>query len=121
MSALVAERRVWRELTEFHFSADKIDKHLEKKAIQSRDQPDVDWQEIYHALRKCHGLREELQYAEILSLCRFCRCLFWPSAGHPCIADQCPEYRARLKEAGTDSIVESQPVPPAQFLKYFSL
>lgn len=70
---------------------------------------------------RCHGLKEELQYAEVLSLCRFCRCLFWPSAGHPCIADQCPEYRARLKEAGTGIIVESQPVPPAQFLKYFSL
>lgn len=120
MSALVAEQRVWRELTEFHFSADKISTYMEKKGI-ARDQADVVWQDIYHALRKCHGLKEELQYAEVLSLCRFCRCLFWPSAGHPCIADQSPEYRARLKEAGTGIIVESQPVPPAQFLKYFSL
>lgn len=46
------------------------------------------------------------------------------SLGHPCIADQSPDYRARLKEAaGGDStaINEFQPVPPAQFLKYFSL
>lgn len=51
MSALVAEQRVWRELTEFHFSADKIQKHMEKKGIV-REQADIDWQEIYHALRK---------------------------------------------------------------------
>lgn len=44
--------------------------------------------------------------------------------GHPCIADQSPDFRARLKEAaGGDmtTIHEFQPVPPAQFLKYFSL
>lgn len=69
-----------------------------------------------------YGLREDLQFAEILVLCRLCRCLFWPSAGHPCIADQSPDYRARLKEAGHGDDVESVfPVPPAEFLKYFSL
>lgn len=44
--------------------------------------------------------------------------------GHPCIADQSPDYRARLKEAAggdMNAINEFQPVPPAQFLKYFSL
>lgn len=41
--------------------------------------------------------------------------------GHPCIADQSPDYRARLKEAAGGDINEFQPVPPAQFLKYFSL
>lgn len=99
-----------------------------------------------------YGIREDYQYSEILALCRFCCCLFWPSAGmrwsqimhsflkcktktgwmqfsfksilgHPCIADQSPDYRARLKEAagGDTTINEFQPVPPAQFLKYFSL
>lgn len=51
MSALVAEQRVWRELTEFHFNGDKINTYLEKKGID-KEQSDVDWQEIYHALRK---------------------------------------------------------------------
>lgn len=70
-----------------------------------------------------YGIREDFEYSEVLALCRFCCCLFWPSAGHPCIADQSPDYRARIKEAaGADvEISESQPVPPAQFLKYFSL
>lgn len=70
-----------------------------------------------------YGVGEEFQYSEILALCRFCCCLFWPSAGHPCIADQSPNFRARLKEAAGDenAISEFQPVPPAQFLKYFSL
>lgn len=66
-----------------------------------------------------YGIREDHQYSEVLALCRFCCCLFWPSAGHPCIADQSPDFRARLKDAGSES--DSQPVPPAQFLKYFSL
>lgn len=51
MSALVAEQRVWRELTEFHFTAHQIGKYLEKKGID-REQADADWQDIYHALRK---------------------------------------------------------------------
>lgn len=51
MSALVAEQRVWRELTEFHFSREQINTHLEKKML-GRDQANLDWQEIYHALRK---------------------------------------------------------------------
>lgn len=102
-----------------------------------------DWQKIYHALRRygdpenmysqvsypvrcnCrkYGIREDYQYSEILALCRFCCCLFWPSAGHPCIAQQSPDFRARLKDAaGADTVIsEFQPVPPAQFLKYFSL
>lgn len=46
------------------------------------------------------------------------------SSGHPCIADQSPDFRARLKEAAGGNLAaihEFQPVPPAQFLKYFSL
>lgn len=32
-----------------------------------------------------YGIREDYQYSEILALCRFCCCLFWPSAGRLCI------------------------------------
>lgn len=80
--------------------------------------------EIVFFVSRKYGIREDYQYSEILALCRFCCCLFWPSAGHPCIADQSPDFRARLKEAAggdENAVNEFQPVPPAQFLKYFSL
>lgn len=139
MAALVSEQRVWRELTNFHFSNTQIDVVLKSKDIESSKEI-KDWQKMYHDLRKyvhliifffselmrilciffrTYGVHENFQYTEILSLCRLCRCLFWPSAGHPCIIDQCPDFRARLLEAGGP--IESQPVPPAQFLKFFSL
>lgn len=51
MSALVAEVRIWKELTEFHFNADQINSYLEKKGID-RKQAKIDWQHIYHSLRK---------------------------------------------------------------------
>jgi F-box protein 25/32 len=66
-----------------------------------------------------YGLREDFQYTEVLALCRFCTCLFWPSMGHPCISES-PEFREKLEKAGASQ--ESQIlVPPQQFLKYFSL
>lgn len=84
--------------------------------------PHFFWFFFSQTFRK-HGIREDYQFSEILALCRFCCCLFWPSAGHPCIAEQSPDFRARLKEAAGDdnAVLEFQPVPPAQFLKYFSL
>ncbi|XP_031640412.1 F-box only protein 32 [Contarinia nasturtii] len=164
MAALASEQRVWRELTQFHFTKQQIDQFIQNQfttnannadrnnsitnssnqnANSSNTRNDInsnsmnilvnntskrpnntkDWQKIYHALRRKYGIREDYQYSEILALCRFCCCLFWPSAGHPCIADQSPDYRARLKEAaGGDNIInEFQPVSPSQFLKYFSL
>lgn len=137
MAALVSEQRVWRELAQFHFNQQQIDEIMKKKFIAEAERKD--WQKIFHELRRYaahmtiivpfyyfeifhfrkYGIREDHQYAEVLALCRFCCCLFWPSAGHPCIADQSPDFRARLKDAGTES--DSKPVPPAQFLKYFSL
>lgn len=116
MAALVSEQRVWRELTNFHFNETQVETVRTKKMLQD----EKDWKKLYHELRRTYGVREDFQYAEVLSLCRFCCCLFWPSAGHPCIADQSPDYRARLREAGADEI-ESQPIHPAQFLKFFSL
>lgn len=79
---------------------------------------------MFFSIIRKYGIREDYQYSEILALCRFCCCLFWPSAGHPCIADQSPEFRARFKDAASgnlENITEFQLVPPAQFLKYFSL
>lgn len=121
MAALISEQRVWRELSHYHFNKQQIDFILDKMCLQDTKERHRNWQAIYHALRKTYGVPEELQYAEILAFCRLCRCLFWPSAGHPCIVDQCPDIRQRIREAGNDDNTETQPVPPAQFLKYFSL
>lgn len=120
MAALVSEQRVWRELTRFHFNQKQINSILDKYKYKLMD--DVkDWQKIYHDLRKSYGVREDYQFAEILLLCRYCCCLYWPSAGHPCIVDQSPDFKARLEEAGGQLIESQQPIPPAQFLKFFSL
>ncbi|XP_040172068.1 F-box only protein 32 [Anopheles arabiensis] len=121
MAALISEQRVWRELSHYHFTKQQIDVVLEKMCLQDTKERHRNWQAIYHALRKMYGVREELQYAEILAFCRLCRCLFWPSAGHPCIVDQCPDFRQRVQEAGNSNSNETQPVPPAKFLQYFSL
>ncbi|XP_050681053.1 F-box only protein 32 isoform X2 [Leptidea sinapis] len=112
MASVCSEQRVWRELVSFHFSKHQVD------SVHKADE-DPDWKKLFHQLRKLYGLREDAQYAETLSLCRHCKCLFWRSLGHPCIADQCPEYRERLKEAGGP--LPPHPVPPAAFLKFFSL
>lgn len=119
MAALVSEQRIWRELTRFHFNQKQINTILDLNKLKLMG--DVkDWKKIYHQLRRTYGVNDDYQFAEVLSLCRYCCCLFWPSDGHPCIVDQCPDYRQRLMEAGGELAV-SQPVPPAQFLKFFSL
>lgn len=117
MASVCSERRIWREMVLFHFTQLQIDAAQAK--LKDADEKETDWKKLFHHLRKHYGLREEAQYAETLSLCRHCKCLFWRSLGHPCIADQCPEYRERLKEAGGP--LPPSPVPPAAFLKFFSL
>ncbi|XP_041986763.1 F-box only protein 32 isoform X2 [Aricia agestis] len=112
MGSVCSEQRVWRELVRFHFTPHQVDS-------ARGDAEEVDYKKLFHQLRKLYGLREDARYAETLSLCRHCKCLFWRSLGHPCIADQCPEYRERLKEAGGP--LPPHPVPPAAFLKFFSL
>ena len=119
MAALVSEQRIWRELVRFHFNKNQVDTVLEMDKFKLLDDC-KDWQKVYHKLRRTYGVNDDYQYAEVLSLCRYCCCLFWPSDGHPCIVDQCPDYRQRLEEAG-NQLALSQPVPPAQFLKFFSL
>lgn len=149
-TALIILKRRHRNASAIPKIGRKFIMHLEgeldcdKQDLETNGLADQNKMKLFDIYRK-YGIREDYQYSEILALCRFCCCLFWPSAGkvlnkvhsigivfnarfstsgHPCIADQSPDYRARLKEAaGGDStaIHEFQPVPPAQFLKYFSL
>ncbi|XP_050311898.1 F-box only protein 25 isoform X2 [Anthonomus grandis grandis] len=112
IGAIVNEQRVWRELTKFHFDQRQIELAMSKEG-------ETDWKTVFNLLKKTYGLNEERQYAEMLSLCKYCRCLFWKSLGHPCIADQCPDFKARLLEAG--GATPPAPVPPSAFLKLFSL
>lgn len=54
-------------------------------AMSGSQRNEVDWERVFHHLRKKFDLKEE--YADCLLLCRHCRCLFWKSFGHPCISD----------------------------------
>lgn len=119
MAKLVSEQRTWRELTHFHFNKQQINTILDLEKIKQMGET-KDWKQIYHQLRRTYGVKTDYQFAEVLALCRSCCCLFWPSDGHPCIVDQSPDYKQRVEEAG-GQLALSQPVPPAQFLKYFSL
>ncbi|KAK7862923.1 hypothetical protein R5R35_002970 [Gryllus longicercus] len=114
MQRLVDEQRIWRELCQFHFSPQQISFIMEREQMEGRPR---DWQTAYHKLRKSFGLREE--YAEMIQLCRNCRCLFWKSIGHPCIADQDPEFQEKLENVDKNSL--HVPIPPHAFLKFFSL
>ncbi|UYV66231.1 FBXO32, partial [Cordylochernes scorpioides] len=72
MDNLLHERHVWRQLVRFHFTQTQI---ATARAQYLRPGGAVDWEGLFHHLRKKHGLREE--YADYLFLCRHCRCLFW--------------------------------------------
>ncbi|KAF4528736.1 hypothetical protein B566_EDAN016904 [Ephemera danica] len=117
MQRVSDEERIWRELCHFHFTPAQLNKALEEAtaAATSEDNTTTDWQQLYHKLRRVYGLRED--YAEILSLCRNCRCLFWQSLGHPCIVERdIPELSERLGDS-----TPHVPIPPRAFLKFFSL
>lgn len=51
MAALVSEQRIWRQLTNFHFTEQQICSIIEKKKITETNK-DKKWQKIYHELRK---------------------------------------------------------------------
>lgn len=112
MSRVVDEQRIWRELTQFHFTQQQIN-----FILNTMSTPVQDWQPVYHRLRKAFGLREE--YAEVIQLCRNCRCLFWKSIGHPCIADKDPTFQEKLEDVDKTSL--HVPIPPQAFLRFFSL
>ena len=122
MAALVSEQRIWKELVRFHFNQKQLNCVLDLNNMKLMSEV-KDWKKLYHQLRRTYCLSDDYQYAEVLSLCRHCCCLFWPSEGHPCIVDQSPDFKQRLEEAeaGGQLVLSSQPVPPAQFLKFFSL
>ncbi|XP_054734290.1 F-box only protein 32 [Anastrepha obliqua] len=121
MATLVSEQRIWRELCRFHFKQYQINLILDLNNLKLMNEV-KDWKKMYHQLRRTYGVNDDYQFAEVLELCRICSCLFWPSEGHPCIADEMPDYKQRLEDAaGGGQLVVAQPVPPAQFLKYFSL
>ncbi|XP_075224181.1 F-box only protein 25 isoform X2 [Lycorma delicatula] len=111
MARLCDEQRIWRELCQFHFTPQQI------ACVLNQEEHPCDWQHTYHKLRKSFGLREE--YAEMIQLCRNCRCLFWKSIGHPCIADTDPEFQGKLEDVDKSSL--HVPIPPHAFLKFFSL
>uniref|UniRef100_A0A8D8TZ18 F-box only protein 25 n=1 Tax=Cacopsylla melanoneura TaxID=428564 RepID=A0A8D8TZ18_9HEMI len=112
MARVVDEQRIWRELTQFHFTPQQM-----TFVLNTMPSPVQDWQAVYHKLRKAFGLREE--YAEMIQLCRNCRCLFWKSIGHPCIAEKDPAFQEKLEDVDKSSL--HVPIPPQAFLRFFSL
>jgi len=141
MSSLIMdEQHIWRELCRYHFSKMQI-----RSAIQAmsermtaptageevQKQPPIDWEQVFQVLRKKYGLKEE--YADTLLLCRYCRCLFWKSFGHPCVnhgqaADSSPTSTSPIEAPPSLNLNNNNvnnplhvPVPPQAFLKFFSL
>ncbi|KAG7199358.1 hypothetical protein KM043_018199 [Ampulex compressa] len=110
LAVLAQEQRIWRELAQYHFTPQQI-------TTTRQNNPDKDWKTIFTIARRSFGLREE--YAEMIQLCRNCRCLFWRSLGHPCIADQDPAFQEKLADVDRASL--HVPIPPQTFLKFFSL
>ncbi|XP_001600578.1 F-box only protein 32 [Nasonia vitripennis] len=110
LAVLAQEQRIWRELAQYHFTPQQI-------ATARQNNPEKDWKTIFTIARRSFGLREE--YAEMIQLCRNCRCLFWRSLGHPCIADQDPAFQEKLADVDRASL--HVPIPPQTFLKFFSL
>ncbi|XP_076319263.1 F-box only protein 25-like isoform X2 [Tachypleus tridentatus] len=108
MEALINEQHIWRQLCYFHFTRQQVRHATESYKTKSERPVRIDWQEVFHRLRKVFGLKEE--YADCLFLCRHCRCLFWKSSGHPCI-------HASQQQLNEKCI----PVQPQAFLKFFSL
>ncbi|RWS10788.1 F-box only protein 25-like protein [Dinothrombium tinctorium] len=146
MHSLLDEQHIWRQLCKYHFSKLQV-----KQATPAYTKADgtVDWEQMFHNLRRKFGLKEE--YADCLFLCRHCRCLFWKSFGHPCIINQennppnvkSPSPTNDNAHVNRNNIINNQgepqgeqggqqkyldlsvpehvPVPPQAFLKFFSL
>eukprot|EP00095_Tigriopus_kingsejongensis_P009453 maker-scaffold197_size267318-snap-gene-0.13 protein:Tk09453 transcript:maker-scaffold197_size267318-snap-gene-0.13-mRNA-1 annotation:"f-box only protein 25" len=119
MGTITREKRVWRELVQTHFT------HQQIEFIQS-EKPDLkgqrDWQLLYKALRWRFGLRED--YTETIMLCRKCRVLFWQSLGHPCLVvsnDEASSSSSDDEDEAAHRVQMQLPVPPNQFLSFFSV
>ncbi|RWS24823.1 F-box only protein 25-like protein [Leptotrombidium deliense] len=140
MHSLLDEQHIWRQLCKYHFT--KLQVKLATPAYTKSDGT-LDWEQMFHNLRRKFGLKEE--YADCLFLCRYCRCLFWKSFGHPCFMNveiQSPNVKSdaslvnrnfineqeaqRVQNSQQQkyldsSVPEHVPVPPQAFLKFFSL
>jgi len=97
LKRIIGESRIWRELCNYHFTDNQI-----QDAIEASN-GNFTWKELYHRLKRKHGLIAE-KYAEEINLCKTCRTLFWPSTGHTCISTP---FLISLK--------------PEDFIKLFSL
>lgn len=91
------------------------------------EKPDLkeskDWKELYAALRRKYGIREE--FTEMLILCRKCCALFWKSLGHPCFVLETSSDDDESCDSDQDQIINKEgeliPVTPTSFLTFFSV
>jgi len=140
MNAIAKERRVWRELTQNHFTPAQIECVLKERpelAVAEEDkvsQTDTlrrqrstvticlhflqEWKQLYKMLRWKFGLREE--YTETLTLCRKCSVLFWRSIGHPCVKVANSEQQEENEEEDQQRFFHVD-VSPQAFLSFFSV
>jgi len=103
MSYIVSEKRVWRELVQAHFTASQVQFVLNKKPELKENK---NCRRLYLELGKHFGVKQ--QYSELLMLCKNCRCVFWSSYGHPCLAS-------------AESYDTPVPLTPAIFLSFFNV
>jgi len=106
MKYIVSEKRIWRELVQAHFTASEVQFILNKKPELKENK---NCQKLYLELRKNFGVKP--QYSELLMLCKNCRCVFWSSYGHPCLANF-DHY---------DTTETPLPLTPGTFLSFFNI
>jgi len=105
MKYIVSEKRIWRELVQAHFTTCEVQFVLDKKP-QLKDNKNC--RKLYLELRKRFGIKP--QYSELIMLCNHCRCVFWSSYGHPCLANQ-----------DIDTLDTPLPLTPTTFLSFFNI
>lgn len=103
MKYIVSEKRIWRELVQAHFTAAEVQFVLNKKPELKENK---NCRKLYLELRKQFGVKA--QYSEMLMLCKNCRCVFWSSYGHPCMA-------------ASDTDDTPLPLTPSTFLSFFNI
>lgn len=103
MSYIVSEKRIWRELVQAHFTANEVQFILNKRPELKENK---NCRRLYLELRKHFGIQQK--YSELIMLCKNCRCVFWSSYGHPCLAS-------------ADTYDAPVPLSPATFLSFFNV
>jgi len=107
MKYIVSEKRIWRELVQAHFTAAEVQFVLSKKPELKENK---NCRKLYLELRKHFGVKP--QYSELIMLCKNCRCVFWSSYGHPCLAQQ---------DSADDICDTPLPLTPTTFLSFFNI